>query len=50
MDSQNPPELLSLYQVETIRDSSLHAFAYWNEYDAGYPFAQRISSRVIAFS
>ena len=39
----------SLYRVDTIPDSHLHAFAYWDEYDDGYPYAQRISARVIAF-
>jgi hypothetical protein len=39
----------SLYEVETLADSSAHAFEYWGDYDDGYPFAQQIKARVIAF-
>ncbi len=39
----------SLYQFITVPDASDHAFALWDNYDAGYPYAQLIKSRVINF-
>ncbi len=39
----------SLYKVLTLEGSKQHAFAYWDDYDDGYPFAQKVSTRVIAF-
>lgn len=38
-----------LYKAETIPDSRLHAFQFWREFDDGYPYAQRVSTRVIDF-
>lgn len=37
------------YLAVTVPNSDDHAFALWNDFDDGYPFAQRIKERAIAF-